>query len=303
MNQNLAAFQKKLLDLPYCTNLYPIPHIRLEHGRLQRLACDPSESLPSRFQAKDEAEGKLKLLHVQAEQQLRTYSDPASSDSCYFGGMTGSNLYRECTCLLVLGLNRFEPKDYISRTLALDTSSALSQRLLSALEAGITPPSLFSCSEVLETQDMVLAQDLVQLMFRTALRNHGGNEEIEVWLLQPPNGVLHFLEVYFGDCVIDESRELPESCKQAVTMNRVYTGNPTHAAQLLRFLHHWSGDSGLTPQDIRDATGLSPPQFKEAKKNKDVRAYFTQYIVTKGSGRNTIYYKKNSEILRNICNT
>lgn len=31
MNHNLAAFQKKLLDLPYCTNLYPIPHIRLEH--------------------------------------------------------------------------------------------------------------------------------------------------------------------------------------------------------------------------------------------------------------------------------
>ena len=83
MNQNLAVFQKKLLDLPYCTNLYPIPHIRLEHGRLQRLACDPSESLPSRFQAKDEAEGKLKLLYVQAEQQLRTYSDPASSESCY----------------------------------------------------------------------------------------------------------------------------------------------------------------------------------------------------------------------------
>ena len=83
MNQNLAAFQKKLLDLPYCTNLYPIPHIRLEHGRLQRLACDPGESLPSRFQAKDEAEGKLKLLYVQAAQQLRTYSDPASSESCY----------------------------------------------------------------------------------------------------------------------------------------------------------------------------------------------------------------------------
>ena len=83
MNQNLAAFQKKLLDLPYCTNLYPIPHIRLEHGRLQRLACDPSESLSSRFQAKDEAEGKLKLLYVQAAQQLRTYSDPTSSESCY----------------------------------------------------------------------------------------------------------------------------------------------------------------------------------------------------------------------------
>ena len=65
MNQNLAAFQKKLLDLPHCTNLYPIPHIRLEHGRLQRLACDPSESLPSRFQAKDEAEGKLKLLFIE----------------------------------------------------------------------------------------------------------------------------------------------------------------------------------------------------------------------------------------------
>lgn len=34
--------------------------------------------------------------------------------------MNGSNLYRESTCVICLGLNRFEPREYISRTLALD---------------------------------------------------------------------------------------------------------------------------------------------------------------------------------------
>lgn len=38
----------------------------------------------------------------------------------YFGGMNGSNLYAESTCVICLGLNRFEPRDYISRALALD---------------------------------------------------------------------------------------------------------------------------------------------------------------------------------------
>lgn len=38
----------------------------------------------------------------------------------YFGGLNGSNLYREATCVICAGVNRFEPRDYISRAMALD---------------------------------------------------------------------------------------------------------------------------------------------------------------------------------------
>ena len=38
----------------------------------------------------------------------------------YFGGLNGSNLYREATCVICAGLNRFEPRDYISHAMALD---------------------------------------------------------------------------------------------------------------------------------------------------------------------------------------
>ena len=46
----------------------------------------------------------------------------------YFGGLNGSNLYQEATCVVCVGLNRFEPKEYLSRTLALDPAGETGRR-------------------------------------------------------------------------------------------------------------------------------------------------------------------------------
>ena len=49
--------------------------------------------------------------------------------------------------------------------------------------------------QVMDVQDATLADDLIQLIFRCALRRHGETQPITVWLFQPPNGVLHYPEV------------------------------------------------------------------------------------------------------------
>lgn len=115
----------------------------------------------------------------------------------YFGGMNGSNLYRESTCAICVGLNRFEPKDYISRTLALDFDGQYKNEIDTAMAVEADRFRLDNLSCVMDTQDITLARGIVQLIFRSALRNHGETESIELWLLQPPDGVVRYLQDYF----------------------------------------------------------------------------------------------------------
>jgi len=209
----------------------------------------------------------------------------------YFGGVTGSNRYQEATCVICVGLNRFEPREYLSRTLALDFTGEAAREFQTAEEEQ-NSVRLDQLPRVMGLQDITLARDIVQLVFRSALRRHGEEQPIELWLLHPPNGVLAHLKSYFGDCRIEEIPELPESCQLAATVNKTYKGNQTHAGKLLAYLNNWDGKGGLTPDQIRNDTGLSLSQFKEAKKNPTVQDYFDKHITTKGSGRNAVYSKK-----------
>lgn len=210
----------------------------------------------------------------------------------YFGGMNGSNLYKESTCVICVGLNRFEPKDYISRALALDFDGTCRDEINTALEVQEGKLRLESMPCVMGMQDITLTRDIVQLVFRSALRNHGESQPIELWLLHPPNDVLRYLQEYFKDCQIQEITELPENCQLAVAANREYMGKQSHAGILLEFLSEQPEGASFTPAQIRDATNLTPAQFKEAKKHVAVRAYFEKHIETTGSGRNTCYIKK-----------
>lgn len=48
----------------------------------------------------------------------------------------------------------------------------------------------------------------------------------------------------------------------------------------------------ITPLKIREATGLTQKQFKEAKKHPAVREFFSAHIATHGSGQHTWYSRK-----------
>ena len=209
----------------------------------------------------------------------------------YFGGMNGSNLYQESTCVICLGLNRFEPKDYISRALALDFDG----RCHADIERVFQEDKylrLDTLPSVMDMQDITLARDIVQLVFRSQLRKHGDTQLIELWLLQPPNGTIAYLKSYFGDCQIEEINELPEACLIARTSGKTYLGNETHASRLMEYIQNVDVSTPITPEDIRRQTGLTKEQYKEARKNPYVKAYFARHFDTKGSGINTVYYKE-----------
>lgn len=208
----------------------------------------------------------------------------------YFGGLNGSNLYQEATCVVCVGLNRFEPREYLNRALALDPTGEAAWEIASAAEEGRTV-RCDSLPGVRAMEHITLARDLVQLVFRSALRKHGEQEPIEFWLLHPPDAVLEHLKSYFKDCRIEVIPELPESCRLQAAISRRYMSEKTHAAKLLHWLES-NQTQEFTSQDIRRETGLTLGQFKEAKKHPEVRRYFDDHIEATGSGRNTTYRRK-----------
>ena len=218
----------------------------------------------------------------------------------YFGGLNGSNLYRESTCVICVGLNRFEPKDYIGRTLALDFDGTYKSEIDTAIEAGEGRMRLDSLPCIMNMQDITLARDLVQMVFRSALRNYGEAQPIDLWLLQPPNGVIRYLQDYFVDCRVQEFTNLPESCRIAAAVNKEYLGKQTHAGKLLNSLSQLADGVCLTPKQIRDVAGLSPEQFKEAKKHKTVQEYLKNHFQIAGSGKSITYTKFQSSAAQTI---
>ena len=205
----------------------------------------------------------------------------------YYGGVTGSNQYLEASCVICVGLNRFEPKDYLMRTLALDENGTVTTRIQEWLNEG-SHARLDQNDDVMTVQDITLARDIVQLVFRSTLRHHGSGNAVDCWLLQPPKGVLASLQNYFGDCNIERVPEFPDSCVQAAIANKTYRGELTHVSKLMRWLRGWDGHA-VSPEDIRKETGLSQAQFKEARRHKDVRKFFETNVTATGSGRYTTY--------------
>ena len=148
----------------------------------------------------------------------------------------------------------------------------------------------------MRTQNITLARDLVQLIFRSALRRHGETQPIEAWVVQPPNEVLQYLKAFFPGCTIREIHDFSDACKQTAAMYKTILGKPTSASKLLSWLTRaWDG-SKISPHAIREQTGLTQAQFKEAKKHPEVKQYFSDNIITYGSGKNTIYCRKSAEI-------
>ena len=100
---------------------------------------------------------------------------------------------------------------------------------------------------------------------------------------------------FFRGCQVEEIPQMPEACRVAKIASRQYRGNPTHASKLLSWLRkNWDGAT-ITPEEIRQATGLTQAQFKEAKKNPEVKLFFKEHVATSGNGKNTVYRKNHPE--------
>ena len=224
----------------------------------------------------------LELLGEECRNLVYTVNMPDGSGPClpYFGGVAGSNKFRDATAVICLGMPRVEPRVYLSRALAIDPDGVHMEELSRAAEALERQPC------VLDMQGHYLAHDLVQMAFRSRLRHHGDTTQVELWLTQPPGPVLKLLRDYFPDCAVDECPTLPEDCHLAVSTARQRKGNPANTALLLNALLAVPEGEEITPAQLREQTGLTQNQYKEAIRAPSVKELFRTEFDTFGSGKN-----------------
>ena len=201
----------------------------------------------------------------------------------YFGGMNGSNRYNEADCVICAGLGRFDSEEYFNRALAFDfDGSAWGEFEQACLDPSFRNTDNLAC--VQKMRNLTMARDLVQLVFRSTLRNHGGKEPVSLWLIQPPEEVVMHVRESFRDCQHDEISELPFECLSELAAGRTFQGKPTHASKLLKWLADWDG-SPILIAEVQGQLGMKPGQWKEARKNAAVKEAF-KHIETDGSGKN-----------------
>ena len=224
----------------------------------------------------------LELLGEECRNLVYTVTMPDGNGPClpYFGGVAGSNEFRDATAVICLGMPRVEPRVYLSRALAIDPDGAHMEELSCAIEALERQPC------VLDMQDHYLAHDLVQMAFRSRLRHHGDTTPVELWLTQPPGPVLKLLRDYFPDCAVDECPTLPEDCHLAVSTARQRKGSPANTALLLNALLAVPEGEEITPAQLREQTGLTQNQYKETIRAPSVKELFRTEFITFGSGKN-----------------
>ena len=222
------------------------------------------------------------LLGEEYQQLVFTAVIPESGEVClpYFGGVAGSNAYRDATAVVCLGLPRLEPGDYLRRALAIDPDGSHAEELSHATEALERQP----CA--LKMQDIHLAHELVQMVFRSRLRCHGDKAPIELWLTQPPDAVLALLHDYFGDCRFEKHNALPAECHSKLHTSKQRNGIQTNAARLYEALLAIPEGSETTPAQLREQTGLTQDQYKEAMRAPSVKELFRTGFITFGSGKN-----------------
>ena len=222
------------------------------------------------------------LLDDECRELVFTAVIPESGEIClpYFGGVAGSNDFRDATAVVCLGLPRLEPGDYLYRALAVDPGGSHAEELSHA------DGSLEQQPCVLNAQDIHLAHELVQMVFRSRLRCHGDIAPIELWLTQPPDAVLTLLGNYFGDCRFEKHNTLPAECHSMLHICKQRNGIRTNAARLYEVLLAVPDGVETTPALLREQSGLTRDQYKEAIRAASVQTLFRTEFTTFGSGKN-----------------
>ena len=85
---------------------------------------------------------------------------------------------------------------------------------------------------------------------------------------------------------MDECPTLPEDCHLAVSTARQRKGSPANTALLLNALLAVPEGEEITPAQLREQTGLTQNQYKEAIRAPSVKELFRTEFITFWSGKN-----------------
>lgn len=214
----------------------------------------------------------------------------------YFGGTNGSNVFRTCSNVILVGYPRLDPGTYLERCYAAWKDAGMTQELESLvgdIEGQKLPwqRGLRSLPMVAEYEIRHLAARLEQEIYRCALRNPENTKDIHIVLFAPPDELLQLLTSRFPGCQVKIRSDLPDCIARIRSQKKTYRGKPTALAKLHDFLAEWDG-SPIRVGDLYRRLEISDSAWKELRKDAGFSALLLEYRVTQsGRGGNSTWHR------------
>lgn len=217
----------------------------------------------------------------------------------YYGGTNGSNDFRNCKNVILLGWPRLTNQEFLIRCFA-NWEQAMRQELDDQLTfADANPETLDDLIKRLrlpiQYQIHYLTARVEQEIFRCAIRKYDPSDRITVYLFRPSPDMVRLLIERFPKCRVEYISEVPKCLLKAREMARTYSGEETAFVRLVKFFETWDG-AKLSASELRD-TILELPRntWDDLMKQPRTRKYLEENGITRvGRGRNT-YFMRNGE--------
>lgn len=218
----------------------------------------------------------------------------------YYGGTNGSNDFRDCRTVVLVGWPRLTPDTFLINCYAAWREFGFKEEIYSAyniFESGditSTPFRLLPMQAQYESH--YLAARAEQEIYRSSIRLPECNDKIHIYLFCPPKGVWPLLRERFPGCREEIIDTLPY-CMQAVRgKNRKYQGKPTAYSKLTEFLESWEGTE-ISTANLRDQElQISKAVWKDLMKDDRVNALLSRLgIIRDGRGKNAKFVRHNPD--------
>lgn len=196
--------------------------------------------------------------------------DQTSPTVPYFGGTNGSNAFRTCTNVILLGYPRLNPDIYLDHCYAAWQGHGFQEQLESVCSMMIRSQktwknALRDVPMLVEYESRHLAARLEQEIFRCALRDPDCTEEIHIFLFAPPAEVWRLLKPRFPGCRVETYTDLPACITAARENTQTYGGKPTAYAKMKDFLDSWDG-MPVRSSELRKLLDITPSAWKDLLK-------------------------------------
>lgn len=208
----------------------------------------------------------------------------------YFGGTNGSNAFKHCRNVILLGYPRHTPSDYLRQTFLAWRSAGFLEELQAGSDAMAEQDihgkhRQIALPSVIEYESRHLASRYIQEIFRCAIRNGEQTDDIHIFLFAPPPAVLALVKSQLPDCVTVEE-PLPEEFLRKQTASRSYLGKPTARVKFFEFLTQWDGKP-LSITQLRAQLGISPEAWSSLREAEGFNTLCRNSgIIFTGRGKN-----------------
>ena len=254
---------------------------------------------------KKDASRIMASLSKSAKERLAFMEDPdrpGEQTLPYFGGTNGSNAFRTCSNVILLGYTRLSPDVYLERCYAAWKEAGAETQIRNIQETMCHQErpwqmGLRAIPMLTEYENHHLAARLEQEIYRCKLRNPSFSGEVHVFLFCPPKGCWELLQGRFpGHCeVIIET--LPDCVAECLEERRSYAGRPTAYLRIKRFLEQWDGQP-ISVSELRTQAEVSKSAWKELSDNGQLSELLARFGAERtGRGRNTQIRIRSCQVL------